>query len=280
MKVHLLAFISSALLVGFIAKPALSQQTGKKRWKQVLKEIQRADQGLRSATANVRLEQYVQRPSESKPTLVIKSIGKIWFDFPRYRVELERPNDYLDTRIEQHTIVFDGRTTCDKRTYRDGQHKKIDHGRQLDLPVRFAGFPVADPIRLWKGPLPSDLLKDELAQVKRLRSGGLKTDFLTGGRRVRFSIFVAAYSNRIRHVKVSGSSAYAYHASCDLTWAESNGIPYVQRFVWDSPAGNSEFGMRHKTKRTIEFTDFQAGLAVDGNLFSFASLTSSAAGEQ
>lgn len=271
--------------------PANSIGLASDHWEAMGRELVKNRAKLKSATATADIQWWVRFGPDAAPIVVNNSTARIWYDAPKYRVEItsnvrliapeerdtgkdenrkalaDDDDTLVDTKIVQQLIIFDGQSTFEAIRYRGGNTRKMNYGRQYELPLMFAGFPSYPPVFPAKELLTPKRFTRELVRCVPSPGGGIYAVNRTGDYRSRLISRSSSFSDIERYVAVSGPR----RSEVTLKWGESNGIAYVKQFnlAESSRSGSSIFRRGALTKH-FEFTSFDANAAIAPSLFSTA----------
>jgi hypothetical protein len=274
-------FLSTLLLVSY---PAILPGADEPPAAEIVLAAARSSRtGLRSGQAEGEYAVSKSPNGSDGWTVKYSRAARLWFDSPKYRLELSSENPDNDPRKSKLLIiVFDGESLAYRnvsdlirpekeevqiRPSKDGEPNKLGIGVSFN-PSKLATF-VADVEGFVKNNKDVKCSRDE---------SGIVCDWLEQAPRVEYRLrFPKEFMYNVSRFEVYRPDIN-YRQVHSARWGEAEGVWYVrelERSYSDSVANTkppSPISVRPGTKHSLRFSKFDVNVPVDPSLFTLASL--------
>lgn len=258
---------------------------------------EQANRALTKAFATGRLQRRIEKSDTTKPILVQDATFQVFFDWPKFRVDIEseilmtpdnsQASGWRQAGRQLQCILFDGETVFSyERTGTTAPQKNPPNGEErnkgdifyafaLEAVMRNGGLPLSDPIRLWNDAFDPSEANARNTTFHRLPNNGVLGTEDRGNYQTKFLVLGESPYQLKRVAKYRPGQLFPFR-EFDLSWTATAGVNYVDRFVMKSSdyreqkrSGNY---IIETNRLEIAFSHVDIGVSFEEGTFSVSSL--------
>lgn len=246
---------------------------------------------LQTAVGSGRVSFEIHEAGASAPVTVMDSDLQVFYDAPRFRlhlahdirlteamkpqgVEEEDFQKWIPAEVIEQVVIYDGEKVYSVEYLREEECRgSIMFGFSKLAVLRGAGFPFENPVEMWEQALRIEELDRKRLSITPFGDGGFVGLLSKNTYRVKFFFFNRfGYDlRRVSSYRVGENQPFRDYL---LSWEESNGVHFVQRFsnIVTSAHGDTASAQQTVRRLTVEFDTFDANVEIKPQVFELSSI--------